>query len=294
MSLALVLAVVAAALPTQYTIPGDNVFPEGVSLRPGTDQFFVSSTGTGTIYRGSLGKPRLTVFLPGGEDGRAVANGLRTGRDHLVVAGSVTGFVFVYDYRGRLVRRFATGSGGLVNDVALAPNGDAYVTDSRRGLLFRIPAKALSKRTGATKRINPFVRLADTPVGQYSNGVVTAGDRYALVVGTASGVLARVDLKTKRVRAVRDLALPAGDGLARTGHTLYVVNSATKVTQVKLARDWLSGSVVRDITSPSFHFPTTVQIAGNRLLVVNSQFDNRGGTPELPFTVAAVRRPGRP
>ena len=30
---------------------------------------------------------------------------------------------------------------------------------------------------------------------------------------------------------------------------------------------------------------------GGRLLVVNSQFDNRGKTPDLPFTVSAVRRP---
>jgi hypothetical protein len=291
-SFALVLAVLSAALPSQYVIPGDNVFPEGVSLRPGTDQFFVSSTGTGTIYRGTLDKPRLKVFLEPGEDGRVIANGLRAGSDHLVVAGSLTGFVFVYDYRGRLVRRFATGSGGLVNDVALAANGDAYVTDSRRGLLFRIPARALSKRTSATKRIRPFVRLSDTPVGQYSNGVVSAGERYALVVGTASGVLARVDVESGRVKVVKGVSLPAGDGLARTGRTLYAVNSASKVTQVKLSRDWLSGTIVRDITSPSFHFPTTVQIAGGRLLVVNSQFDKRGGTPQLPFTLAAVRRPG--
>lgn len=290
MSLALVLAVVSAALPSQYTIPGDAVFPEGVTLRPGTDQFFVSSTGNGTIYRGTLGKPSVKVFLQPGKNGRAVANGLRAGRDRLVVAGSVTGFVFVYDYRGRLVRRFATGSGGLINDVALAPNGDAYVTDSMRGLLFRIKAQALSKRSSKTTRIGPFVRLANTPVGSYSNGVVTAGNRYALVVGTASGVLVRVDLKTKRVRQVATPALPAGDGMARTGRTLYVVNSASKVTQVKLSRDWLRGTFVRDITSPRIHFPTTVQIAGKRLLVVNSQFDKRGLTPELPFTVAAVRR----
>jgi sugar lactone lactonase YvrE len=290
-SIALALAALVAALPTQYTIPGDDVFPEGVSLRPGTDQLFVSSTGTGTIYRGTLDKPRLKVFLEPGKNGRVVATGLRAGRDRLVVAGSVTGLVFVYDYRGRLVRRFAAGPGALINDVALAPNGDAYVTDSARGLLFRIPAKALSKRTGGTKRIDPFVRLSSTPVGQYSNGVVTAGGRYALVVGTASGVLVRVDLKTKRVKAVEGVTLPAGDGLARTGHTLYAVNLASKVTQVKLARDWLSGTIVRDITSTGFHFPTTVQVAGDRLLVVNSQFDNRGKTPDLPFTVSAVRRP---
>jgi Cu-Zn family superoxide dismutase len=121
---------------------------------------------------------------------------------------------------------------------------------------------------------------------------VTAGNRYALVVGTASGVLARVDLKTRRVREIAHLALTAGDGMARTGHTLYVVNSASKVTQVKLSRDWLRGTIVRDITSPRLHSPTTVQIAGKRLLVVNSQLDNLGTTPDLPFTVSAIRRPG--
>jgi sugar lactone lactonase YvrE len=291
MGLAVLLAAVAAALPSQYTIPGDNVFPEGVTLRPGTDQFFVSSTGTGTIYRGTLDKPRLKVFLAGGKDGRVVANGLRAGRDHLVVAGSVTGYVFVYDYHRRLVRRFATGSGGLINDVALAPNGDAYITDSGRGLLFRIPAKALSKRTSATERIKPFLNAGETPIGTSCNGIVAAGDRYLLVVGLGSGVLARVDLKTKRVRAVAGVSLPLGDGLARTGRTLYGVNSASRVTQLRLSRDWLRGGAVRQITSPTFHLPTTVQIAGRRLLVVNSQFDNRGKKPELPFTVSAVRRP---
>lgn len=291
MSLALVLAALAAALPSQYTIPGDNVFPEGVSLRPGTDQFFVSSTNTGTIYKGTLGKPRLKAFLPGGEDGRAVANGLRAGKDHLVVAGSVTGYIFVYDYRGRLVRRFATGSGGLINDVAIAPDGDVYATDSRRGRLFHISARAAAKRTGKTTRLRPFLEVGDTPIGTYCNGIVTAGDRYLLVVGLASGVLGRVDLKTKRVRQVEGVSLPAGDGLARTGSTLYGVNSGSRVTQLKLSRDWLRGSTVRQITSPTFRLPTTVQIAGKRLLVVNSQFDKRGMAPELPFTVSAVPRP---
>jgi hypothetical protein len=290
-SLALVLALVSAALPSEYVIPGDRVFPEGVSLRPGTDQFFVSSTSNGTIYRGTLGKPRMKAFLAPGEDGRAAANGVRAGRDHLVVAGSVTGYIFIYDYRGRLVHRFATGSGGLINDVAIAPNGDVYATDSMRGELFRISARAASKRTSATTRLKPFLDVSDTRIGSSCNGIVPAGERYLLVVGLAAGVLGRVDVKTKRVRTVEGVSLPAGDGLARTGRTLYGVNSASRVAQVKLSRDWLHGNVVRQITSPRFHLATTVQIAGNRLLVVNSQFDKRTTTPTLPFTVSAVRRP---
>ena len=115
-----------------------------------------------------------------------VANGLRAGRDHLVVAGSVTGTSSSTTTAGRLVRRFATGSGGLINDVAIAPNGDVYATDSMRGLLFRIPARAASKRTSATTRLRPFMRLGDTPIGAYCNGLVPAGDRYLLVVGLST------------------------------------------------------------------------------------------------------------
>ena len=111
------------------------------------------------------------------------------------------------------------------------------------------------------------------------------------MVGLGTGVLGRIDLETKRVKAVEGVSLPAGDGLARTGRTLYGVTSGSRVTQVKLSRDWLHGSTVRQIESSTFRLPTTVQIAGDRLLVVNSQFDKRGKTPDLPFTVSAVRRP---
>jgi WD40 repeat protein len=291
--LALALALFGAALPTQYVFPPTaEVFPEGISLRPGTETFYVSSTANGAIYRGTLGKPSLKVFLPPGANGRALANGVRASRDKLVVAGSATGYIFVYDLpSGRFVRRFATGSGGLINDIAIAPDGDVYATDSMRGLVFRVPARAVGKRTSATKRIHPFVRVKDTPIGSYANGIVSAGTRYLLVVGLASGVVGRIDLETKRVRAVTGFSLPLGDGLARAGHTLYGVNTASRITQVKLSRDWLSGKVVRQITSPSFHLPTTLQILDKRLLVVNSQFDKRGGEPELPFTVSSIRRP---
>jgi sugar lactone lactonase YvrE len=295
-SLGLVLALVSAALPSSYVIPGDDVFPEGVTLRPGTDQFFVSSTGTGTIYRGTLDKPRLKVFLEPGRNGRVVANGLRAGREHLVVAGSVTGLVFVYDYDGRLVRRFATGSGGLINDVALAPNGDVYATDSRRGLIFRIRA-ALVRRAGAPVRLQPLVRVPETlaPSG-YTNGIVVAGPRTLLVCVTSNGFLLRVDLRTRRGTQVTingGEGTPAADGMALQGRTLYVVNAASRVTQLRLSPTAATARFIRDITSPGFRLPTTVAIAGRRLLVVNSQFDRRsaGLPPVLPFTVSSVARP---
>ena len=197
---------------------------------------------------------------------------------------------------GRLIRRFTTaepGVRGLVNDATVAPNGDVYATDSTRGLLFKVPAKTLEKRKGAFQPLKPFVDLSSTPVGLYANGLVTVGKRYLLVVGTVSGALVRVDLKTKAVRQV-DLhgePLLVGDGLARDGRTLYAVNSTNRVTQLKLSKNWLSARVERQITSPRFKFATTVAIAGRRLLVVNGQLSQRGRNPSLPFTVSAVKRP---
>jgi Cu-Zn family superoxide dismutase len=294
--LALVLSAVLAGpawgLPNEYVLPGKAVFPEGVAVRPGTSQFFVSSTSDGTVFRGTLGKSRTKVFLAPGKQGRVGANGLEATRDRLVVAGSLTGFIFVYDLpRGRLVRRFATGTGGLVNDVTVAPNGDVYATDSMRGLIFRVPARAIARRRSGVKAIRPFLDVKSTPIGSYANGLVPAGERYLLVVGLSTGVLGRIDLRTKRVRVVAGATLLGGDGLARTGRTLYAVNSGYRVTELRLSRDWLHATVRHQITSPRFRFPTTVAIAGRRLLVVNSQFDKRGGTPVLPFTVSAVRRP---
>jgi sugar lactone lactonase YvrE len=290
----LVATPAALALPKEYVLPGAETFPEGVTLRPGTDQFYVTSTTDGTVFRGTLGRRNVQVFLEPGKHGRQRANGIFATRDRLVVAGSLTNRIFVYALpSGRLVRRFSTGTGGLVNDVTVAPNGDVYATDSQRGLLFRVRARAIEKRKSGIQAVGPFVEFADTPIGLYSNGLVPAGRRYLLVVGTLSGALARVDLESKAVRQV-DLhgeSLPVGDGLARDGRTLYAVNSITRVTQLRLSRNWLSARVQRHIASTRFKFPTTVAIAGKRLLVVNSQFSQRGRDPELPFTVSAVKRP---
>jgi Cu-Zn family superoxide dismutase len=72
-----------------------------------------------------------------------------------------------------------------------------------------------------------------------------------------------------------------------------VQNALAQITEIRLAGDLASGSVVGVTTDDSFAFPTTADIAHGSLLVVNSQFDKRGPglTPELPFTVSRVPVP---
>ncbi len=63
----------------RYALPGNEVYPEGVTYRPETGEFFVGSTTDGTVFRGNVGEPgaEAEIFLEPGEDGRTVATGMK-------------------------------------------------------------------------------------------------------------------------------------------------------------------------------------------------------------------------
>ena len=114
----------------------------------------MSSTTDGTIFRGSIRGPlgRASSCRAGPTAARP-RSGLKADRGRLFVGGGATGAIWVYDIRTRaLVRRYETGSGGFLNDVAITPNGDAYVTDSQRPFIFRVRADQLGAgRPGAAR-----------------------------------------------------------------------------------------------------------------------------------------------
>ena len=124
--------------------PGVAVFPEGVAFQPETGHFFVSSTSDGSIQRGHVSEPAAGPFIPG-TTGQFSAIGLKTDpAGRLYVAGGFTGTARVYNIASRaLLGTFTSGSGGFMNDVVVAKNGDVFVTDSFRPILWRIPAESV-------------------------------------------------------------------------------------------------------------------------------------------------------
>ena len=290
--------------PSTYELPGRDVFPEGIALLSG--EFYVTSTADGTVFRGDVDRERADVFLPGGRDGRTTAVGIKATATRLIIAGGGTGQVWVYDHTsGDLVARFSNGLGGqdgrtFVNGRDVAPNGDVLVTDSTRPVPDRIPAAAVAKgKPGTVQRLKVSRGFRGTPFeyreGFNANGIVATPDgRYVLVVQSNTGSLFRIRLSDRAVTRVRlDEPLTAGDGLALTNdRTLYAVrNSAERVVEVKLSPAYRRGRTVSSTTDESFRFPTTAAIGGDRLLLVNSQFDQRGGDPVEPFTVSAIPLP---
>ncbi|MEV4114782.1 hypothetical protein [Nonomuraea sp. NPDC049695] len=281
-----------------YQVPGDLVFPESVAVDATREVFYVSSAYDGTIYRGRKGRRELETFLPAGADGRTTAQGLRLEPSgHLYVAGGVTGQMWVYDTLTRsLVRRFDTGitDGVFINDVALDREGNAYFTDSFTPVLWRIPAAEV-KSSAVAGGAERFIDLSHTVVryqdGYNFNGIALERDgRSLLTVQTNTGKLFRVGLADRQVSelAVGHGPLFGGDGITFLGDRLLVTrHSPDQLDLLDVTGN--SAIVVRSYTDPTFHHVASSAAFGDRLLVVNAQFDRYySANPDLPFTVSAV------
>jgi Cu-Zn family superoxide dismutase len=286
-----------AARPDAYVLPGEDVFPEGVAFDRSSGYFYVSSTTNGAIFRGHVNNPLTEVFLPGNQDGRTTATGLEV--DHqgrLFVSGGGSPMVFVYEAgSGTLLAALGVEGAGFINDVAVTPNGDAFFTDSLVPVIYRV-----SQDASGAYVVEDWLDLTGTAIeyvqGFNVNGIVVSQDgRYLIVVQSNTGELFRIEIATREVVQI-DLGgavVTAGDGLVLRGRRLFVVRNALgQIDIVRLALERARGKVAGSITDDSFAFPTTADFARGRLLVVNSQFNQRGGEPVLPFTVSAVQPAG--
>ena len=291
----------APAEVTSYTLPGSTVFPEGVAYRAGSQNFYVGSTTDGTIFKGTLGKKDTEVLLPPAAE-RPSAIGMKVDEaGRLYVAGGASGKAFVYDTATKALLKVsdtpAVPAGGtFINDVALTSDA-AYFTDSVRPVLFR-----MTRGAAGVSEATPWLDFTGTALNYQTgfnlNGVAASTDgKYLIVVQSNTGKLFRITVADKTVTEI-DLGggtVKSGDGILLSGQTLYVVrNSATLIVPVTMSADFSSGTLGTPFTDASLRFPTTIAQNGNRLLVVNSQFDKRGTpgvTPELPFTVSNIALP---
>ena len=180
--------------------PSTHGNPEGVATRGGGKVFFVGATGDGTIYRGTVGNPTVTEFIPGASGKSAV--GMKIRGDKLYVAGGMTGKIYVYSLRTKeLLATFDTGSGGFLNDLVVTGNG-VFVTDSFRPTLWRVTNAQLRAGSGMPQAIpvGPEIAYAS---GFNLNGIVARGHEL-IVVQSNTGKLFRIDVKkTHAVRSTR-------------------------------------------------------------------------------------------
>ena len=272
------------------SVPGNN--PEGVAWDPSTQSFFVGTVGTGTIYRATLRDATLRPFItpdPAAPADSAV--GMKVSRGRLFVAGGTTGSIYVYDVTTRaLLARFETGPGGFLNDLVVTAQGDVFVTDSFRPVLWHLTPAMVEAGSGAPGSINVAPEIVYTP-GQFNlNGIVDRrGGQELIVVNSFSRSLFRIDLDRDNpaARTITKIDAPelAGDGLLIDQNLLLVVTgNPAAVTALSLAGNDLRASVAQVLTDPTLRGPSTIARAQNLYLVVNADF----ATNAQPYTVSAL------
>ena len=317
-----------ALAPTIFTMPTADGNPEGVAFDKKSGRFFVSRTGTGAIFSGTLDNTALQPFIAGGTStGSPLATGLKVRKGLLYVAGASTGQIRVYDIANptKAPIVFETG-GGFINDLDLDSHGNVFATDSTKSFVYMVPAAAVKAGGGAVVPIDLSASITSDPAAFNLNGIVVKGHDELILVQSNTGKLFRVtfpgdaknhdsgdDNKAHAAQAPTPApaALPApkveeikvdggpvtgGDGLLIDRGRLLVVRGTTDknangaVDVVKLRHHRTRGEVQNEFSDPSFAGPSTIARARNLLLVVNANF--AGTASATQFTVTGIARDG--
>jgi hypothetical protein len=286
-----------------FTVREPDLIPEGITHDPRTRVFFLGSVAKRKIVRVDA-EGRAADFVPTGRDGlgRVLGVHVDAGRRLLWAVsnpqrfkgGKGDGALFGFDVDTAALRHklAAPGDGARrvrLNDVALGPRGELFVTASEVGGVYL-----------ATDASEGVLRPLLAP-GSLSgpNGIVFFEEAGLLLVAHDVGV-ASVDPRTG---AFRDLAkrpdqvLGSFDGLALRGRTLLGVQNgigAPRVVQVEF--DGAGASVVSlrtlEAGSPELELPTTGVRSGDAFYVIgNSQLRALGpdGRVREPGSLRDVR-----
>jgi hypothetical protein len=267
---------------------------EGVARLNG-QTFFAGDLLTGDIFRGNVKTGAATKFIDA-PDGR-FATGMKADHTHglLFVAGGPTGAGYVYNTRtGATVSSYqfqTPPTPTFINDVALTRTG-AWFTDSSQALLYFVPV--VGGVPSSTFRTLALSGPAADLSGTFNNNGIQAvrGGTMLIVAHSGKGVLNLVDATTGASTTIEDVSVPNVDGILMKGsHELIAVQNFDNLLSVwKLRSNFLSGRLMKHITSPLFETPTTVARFGSRLVVANAKFDTGFPPTATQFEVNVVHR----
>lgn len=285
--------------PTYVVSHEPGVIPEGIAV--GRDgRMYVTSDATGQVYVGNVRDSQLSPFAAAAVTERGTSLGVHTDAGGRV--WSVGGNSLLVHHRSGRLMWTRTAEGGplaapYLNDLALTREA-VYVTDWANAVIHRAP-----RIRGGLGELEKWLDIRPAWPGfpaQYwlLNGIVA--DRTGstlLVASNGTEAIWRVDTATKQVEPVdlADQSLGA-DGLVLDGTRLYGVLNYGAPAGVYVAEldDTLSSGRVThrlliDTAGEPFDLPTTLAVHQCRIYVVNSQADDKPGTP--PDTVSAVPDP---
>lgn len=279
---------------TAFSLSERDLLPEGIAYDSEEDCFYLGSLWKSKIIKiGRDGKAH--DFVKEKQDGLRAVAGLRVdpGRRVLWVISFMAppwaklapgetawSAVFKYDLKtGKLIKRYEPGdreAGHLFNDLAIAPSGGVFITDSIQNEVFAIFHDA--------DVLESFVRSDEF---MYTNGITMGNDDRTLFMASPGNGVYRIDIPSRGYRLLthpEGMTLSGIDGLYIYDQSLIAVQPGLR----RIARFYLNlkGDFVErletiEARNPLFDFPTTGSIAGRAFYyIANSQAYsfNRDGT----------------
>jgi sugar lactone lactonase YvrE len=268
--------------PIDFTSP--FVFPEGVVYDPFNNRFLVSSIAMGTI--GAVNHEGIySPFIQDASLASTVGMEIDKARKRLLVTNTnidgTLAQLAIYDLntgtRLYLIDLAAVANDGalhLVNDVTIDRQGNAYVTDSYAGIIYKVD------RSG---NASVFYQNTDfTPAhGAFGfNGIEYSNTRqgYLLVAHTDLGQIIKIPVDKPASSTILQLSTPvvSPDGLllSKDSKQLIVVSNTgdlpgSKVLSLISTDNWATATSAGDFSTGTV-FPTTVASDGKTLWVLYS------------------------
>lgn len=254
----------AAGVEALWETGRDFLIPESVAYDPASDAFYVSnydgynpSQGAGRQHISKLGpdgKVAALQWLSGLNNPTGLA--VRNGRLYAVER---SGFVEIDISSAKIVNRTALPGAGFPNDVAVADNGDVYISDSRKNSIYRVSGGQAEEWLNSPDITAP-------------NGIHILKEK--LIVGAnGDGCLKTVDLATKDVSTLASLGQGTIDGLEsdREGNFLVSHNEG------RLFRVTPDGRVetILDTTALRMNIADFTYVPGRNIVVFPTFTDSR-------------------
>jgi hypothetical protein len=275
-----------------FTISEKDLIPEGIAYDPVTERFFVSSTYKRKIIEVEKRTGKWKEFIAEGEDRIPGVIGMRVDakRRHLWACAATAGegmpvrglesvtnqtALYQYDLRsGKLIQKFLIENDTVfhfLNDVAVAPDGKVYVTDTGAGRIY--------STNNTTGKLELFVQLD----GYMPNGIDWTSDRDLVVAVYGNpNALIRLDPKTKQVSVI---TLPPNEKVTADGLYFYknslIAVQPNNPQRVIMRYNFKIKTEINEIVSlgnqnhPVFFQPTTgVIVADEFYFIANSQLQH--------------------
>jgi sugar lactone lactonase YvrE len=280
-----------------FSFAGKDLIPEGIAYDPVEKNFYIGSTYRRMILKV---KPDGTAsdFASEKEHGLWGMIGMEVDplRRHLWANTANSGprtpmidpepdtegktAIFKFDLNSRkLIKKYETGTKEntrFLNDLAIAPNGDVYISESNTGEVYRITAKK--------DELELFVSAANM---EFPNGIAISSDGRWLYVAHFAGITV-IDLTSGSKQFLNgppDSQLGGHDGLVYYKDSLIGIQVLTggvdRIVRFHLKNPQQVERIeILQINHPLFALPTTGDIAGDAFYyIANSQlrsFDEKG------------------